>query len=395
MNNPWHEASPRIVDLGDGIAASYATRLLADFGADVVKIEPFTGDSLRAAGPFPADDAGPERSGMFAYLNAGKRSVALDVRKPEGAEVLSRLLSSADVVVESHGPGWFDSLSLQGVFGRLVVCSISPYGLDGPKARYRASDLGVYAAGGMLYITGDGSREPVLHGLHQAAHLAGVNAASASLAALMLARLTGEGQRIDVSEQETVAMTIFPALNIYSHTGGVMRRAPSGIASLVNSSPMETADGYIMPSYAGLGDWQTLSSFLDLPELMDERFTTPESRLTHAGEIDTLVGPVFRSRSKRDLFHEGQEWRLTFTAVQDARDLAECPHLHQREYFRSCDVDGREVRMPGRVPAEAGHATPAVLGRPPHLGEHSFEVLTALGVGAAEWDHLRASGVVR
>jgi crotonobetainyl-CoA:carnitine CoA-transferase CaiB-like acyl-CoA transferase len=146
----------------------------------------------------------------------------------------------------------------------------------------------------MMYITGDGSRQPLVHGGSQAAHLSGVNAASACLAAHMLAKTTGRGQRIDISEQEVIATTIFPALNIYSHTGGVMKRAPSGIANLVNSSPMETNDGYIMPSYAGLGDFQALAAFLEVPELGDERFSTPERRAANAEEIDELAGPAFR-----------------------------------------------------------------------------------------------------
>lgn len=386
MENLWRGTGARVVDLGDGIAASYAARLLADFDADVIKIEPpEAGDSSRAAGPFAGDRPDPETSGMFHYLNAGKRSVALDVSDAEGSEILAKLLQSADVVIEDRGRGWFDSLLLHDSLpAHIVICSISPYGQDGPKSGFRASELGVYAAGGMMYVTGDGSREPVAHGLHQAAHLAGVNAASACLAALMLARATGQGQRIDISEQEVVAMTIFPALNIYSHTGGVMRRAPSGIANLVNSSPMETNDGYIMPSYAGLGDWQALASFLDVPELADERFLTAEGRLAHAAEIDALAAPALRARSKHDVFHEGQEWRLTFTAVQDAADLLTCPHLEERMFFREEEIAGGAVKMPGRVPAELGAAKPTRLATAPELGAHTNAVLIALGLSGSE-----------
>src|SRR5581483_3016505 len=220
----WRASSLRVVELGGGIAAAYAARLLADVGADVIKVEPpGRGDAARRAGPFPGDVPHAEKSGLFLYLNFNKRSITLDIEQPAGADLLGRLLADADVLIENLGPGQLDAVPAQGPLpDRLVVCSITPYGQTGPKASWPASELGVYAAGGMLYITGDGTREPVKHGLNQAAHLAGVNAAAATLSAALLARRTGRGQDIDISEQETVAQTMFPALNIYSHTGGVM-----------------------------------------------------------------------------------------------------------------------------------------------------------------------------
>jgi crotonobetainyl-CoA:carnitine CoA-transferase CaiB-like acyl-CoA transferase len=399
MDILWPGAGMRIVDLGDGIAAAYAARLLADFGASVIKIEcPDGGDSSRTFGPFPGDVPNPEASGMFLYLNAGKRSVSGDVESTEGAAIVGRILQTADVVIEDRGPGWFDRLPFppESLEERLVVCSISAYGQDGPKAGKKASEIGVYASGGMMYITGDGSREPLVHGGSQAAHLSGVNAASACLAAHMLAKTTGRGQRIDISEQEVIATTIFPALNIYSHTGGVMKRAPSGIANLVNSSPMETNDGYIMPSYAGLGDFQALAAFLEVPELGDERFSTPERRAANAEEIDELAGPAFRSRSKQDIFHNGQEWRLTFTAVQDGKDLVDCPQLGARHFFAEQEhpIAGT-VKTPGRVPADIGDARADQLGPAPTLGQHTRSVLEALGLATGDIGKLLDDGLIQ
>jgi crotonobetainyl-CoA:carnitine CoA-transferase CaiB-like acyl-CoA transferase len=383
MPQLWSEGVPHVIELGSGIPAAYAARLLADFDADVIKIEsPTDLDSARTGGPFPGDVVDPEASGLFIYLNSGKRSVLLDPTEPSDAAVLGELLATADAVIENLGPGAFDALPIpaEAIPERLVVCSISPYGQDGPKANYLASEIGLYASGGMLYITGDGAREPVKHGLHQAAHLAGVSAAAATLTGLMYSRATGIGPRIDISEQEVVAQTMFPALNIYSHTGGVMRRAPSGTANLVNSSPMETADGYIMPSYAGLGDWENLMRFLDLPALAAERFLTPGGRLTHADEIDAQVGPKFRTMSKRELFHEGQAWGFTFTAVQDAADLSHCEHLAARSFLAEPQHPGvARVVMPGRVPAELPHQARPTPRAAPRRGEHTADVLAALG----------------
>lgn len=395
---PWKTTGLRIVELGGGISAAYATRLLADFGAEVVKVEqPGIGDESRRAGPFPGGNPDVEKSGRFLYLNYRKRSITLDVTTGEGAMLLARLLDDADVLVENLGAGALDALPLpDGVPGvRHVVCSISPYGQDGPKAAYAGAEITAYASGGMMYITGSGDREPLKHGLDQAAHLAGVSAAGAVLAAAMLARRTGRGQRIDISEQETVAQTIFPALNLYSHMGAVMKRAPTGITSLINSAPMPASDGWVMPSYAGLGQWwESFAGFIDCPELLDERFGTPERRRMNGAEIDRLVGPRFRERSKHDLFHQGQEWGLTLTAVQTPADIAQCPHLEERGFFIEQDhpVAGR-IRMPGPVPIADAVSREGV-SPAPLLGEHTEEVLGALGVTAEDLVRLREARTI-
>lgn len=392
----WNGSGLRVVELGSGISAAYATRLLADFGADVIKVEPpGSGDETRHLGPFPGDIPNPEKSGLFLYLNFGKRAITLDVQTPDGADLLALLLSDADVLIENLGPGGLEALPLPGdAPRRLVICSISPFGQDGPRAREAASEIGVYAAGGMLYVTGDADHPPVKHGLDQAAHLAGVNAAAAALAAAMLARETGWGQQIDISEQEVVAQTIFPALNLYSHTGGVMTRSSGGAANLVASNPMPTSDGYIMPSYAGFGAWESLAAFLDLPELAEERFLTPTGRQTYGEEIDRIAAPKLAATPKSLLFHGGQEWQLTFTAVQTPADLVTCPHLDERGFFveQQHPVAGI-VRMPGMVPfASAIGRTPV---RPaPSLGEHTAAVLTELGVAPDELPALSAARVI-
>ncbi len=395
---PWPDGTLRVVELGGGIAAAYAARLLADFGASVIKVEPpGGGDPVRHAGPFPGDVPHPEKSAHFLYLNFNKRSVTLDITTVTGAALLARLLAEADVLVENLGAGRLDALPLPAgaLPERLTVCSISPYGQDGPKAGYLGSEISAYAAGGMLYITGDPDRPPVKHGLNQAGHLAGVNAAAAVLAAVMLARHTGQGQRIDISEQETVAQTVFPALNIYSHTGGVMKRAPSERNLLIMSSPMPAKDGWVMPSYAGLGgEWETLAAFLEEPQLTEERFLTPAGREANAEEIDRLAGPRLAARSKHDIFHQGQEWRLTFTAIQDAEDLANCPHLAERGFYieQHHPVAGT-VRMPGMTPfASAVSRSPVAPA--PLLGEHTTAVLTALGVRAEDLPALAAAGII-
>ncbi len=378
---PWGSSGLRIVEMGGGISAAFASRLLADFGADVIKIEGEGGDSSRRAGPFPGDVEDSERSGTFLYLNYNKRGITLDVSTARGRDLLQGLLVHADALIENMGAGVFDSLTRDVAFPpNLVVCSISPYGQDGPKASYSASEISACASGGLMFMTGADDRPPVKTGLNQAGHLAGVNAAAATLAAVRLAQRRGRGQRIDISEQETVALTIFPALNVYSHTGADVKRAPTTLPKLATSQAMESSDGWVMPSDAGIDVWwEAFAEFVQRPELLDWPFAERESRHQHENAIDDIVGPAFRSRTKSDLFHGGQERGLTMSSIQTSEDVANCPHLADRKYFvvQEHPAAGR-VRMPGMVPQTGGVVDRAPSRPAPLLGQHTTEVVSAI-----------------
>jgi crotonobetainyl-CoA:carnitine CoA-transferase CaiB-like acyl-CoA transferase len=379
---PWPGEGLRVLELGGGISAAFATRLLADFGASVIKVEPpVHGDPSRGYGPFPGDVHDPERSGMFLYLNFGKRGVTLDLETREARQRLSALLKDADLVIENLGPGEWDRLTNEeDVPGHLVICSISPYGGGGPKSSYAGSEISAYASGGMLYMTGTEDRPPVKQGYHQAAHLAGVNAAAASLAAARHAGRTGRGQRIDISEQETIAMTIFPALNVYTHTGAVVKRAPVDLPRLATSQAMRAADGWVMPADAGIDIWwDTFAEFVERPEFSQPPFDLRETRHQHEGEIDDIVGPVFAARTVASLFHDGQERGLTMSSVQDASGVLSCEQLAAREFFIGQDHPAAGTfKTPGMVPLTSG-AIDRQPSRPaPLLGQHNHEVFDAL-----------------
>ena len=380
---PWRSDGLRVVELGSGISAAFASRLLADFGADVIKVEDPDGDASRRAGPFPGDTAHSERSGTFLYLNFNKRGVSLDAASESGRRLLEALLTDADAVIENLGAGAFNSLTRGLALPKqLVVCSVSPYGQDGPRAGNLGSEISAYASGGLMYMTGTDDRPPVKNGFNQAGHLAGVNAAAATLAAVRLAQRCGVGQRIDISEQETVAMTIFPALSVYSHTGADVKRAPTTLPKLATSQAMEGSDGWIMPSDAGIHVWwETFAEFVACPELLDWPFADRETRDQHERAIDDVVGPVFRARTKAELFHGGQERGLTISSIQTSEDIAHCPHLGDRGYFvAQHHPSAGTVPMPGMVPLTRGivDRTPS---RPaPLLGQHNEEVFGALKI---------------
>jgi len=378
----WADEGLRVVELGSGISAAFGARLLADFDAQVIKVEAPRGDASRASGPFVRDEPDRERSGMFLYLNHGKRGVVLDLDRDEGCERLAALLAEADVILENLGAGAFDALA--GRIGELpdhlVVCSISPYGQDGPKADRLGSELSAYASSGMMYMTGMADRPPVKQGLHQGEHLAGVNAAAATLAASMLAKRTGRGQRIDISLQETVALTGFPALNVYSHTGAVVQRAPSTLAQLMTSQAMRASDGWVMPSDAGIDVWwDAFAGYLERPELLEPPFDTSAGRRAHHEELDRITGEAFALRTKADLFHTGQAFGLTMSSIQTPEEIAACPHLEDREFFvEQTHRAAGTVRMAGGVPQTGGVVDRSIRRPAPRLGEHNAEIFEAL-----------------
>lgn len=378
----WADDGLRVVELGGGISAAFGARLLSDFGAQVIKVESPRGDASRRSGPFVRDEADPERSGMFLYLNHGKRGVVLDLETDKGCERLGVVLADADAVVENLGAGEFEALAERLGDGpdRLVVCSISPYGQDGPRAGRLGSEMSAYASSGMMYMTGLADRPPVKQGLHQGEHLAGVNAAAATLAAAMLAKRTGVGQRIDVSLQETVALTGFPALNVYTHTGAVVQRAPSTLAQLMTSQAMPALDGWVMPSDAGIDVWwESFAGYLERPELLEPPFDTSAGRRAHHEELDRTTGEAFALRTKADLFHTGQAFGLTMSSIQTPEEIAACPHLEKRDFFvEQAHPTAGIVRMAGSVPQTGGVVDRSIRRAAPRLGEHNAEVFSAL-----------------
>ncbi len=377
----WRDDALRVVELGSGIAAAFGARLLADAGADVIKVESPGGDEIRRAGPFRDDRPDPEASGLFLYLNHGKRGVVIDVTTVDGRAQLAALLAEADAVVENLGAGRFDALWPDGTAlpPSLVVCSISPYGQEGPKAGWLGSELSAYASSGMMGQTGSADRPPLKQGLHQGEHLAGVNAAAAVLAATRDARDSGAGRRIDISLQETVALTAFPALNVYTHTGAVVKRSPPTLPQLMTSQPMRAADGWIMPSDAGIDVWwDTFAGFVERPELLAPPFDTSASRHAHSTELDRIAAEAFAARTRDDLFHEGQARGLTISSIQSPTEVAACPHLRARDFFiEHAHPAGGTVRIPGAVPQISGEAR-GVSVPAPRLGQHDAAVLGAL-----------------
>ena len=394
-----------VLDLTHCIAGPYCTRLLAGFGADVLKIEPPGGERGRRMAPFFQDQPGPDTSLPFAYLNAGKRSLTLDLKSAEGKDILLSLVAGADVLVENFAPRVMPSLgldydTLREVAPHLVMVSISNFGQTGPYRDYRAADIVEYALGGLMYIFGAYDREPLKHAFNQAQFKAGTDAASATLMALYHQRLTGgreagQGQHVDVSIQEAVASGLRDVVNNYTYTGAIRRRQPNHSGDLQRLRA--TADGYLLPN-PGLGgglNWANFVEFLDLPQLDDDKFRTPSARLANAEELGKILDDYFINQSKYERFYGSHERRFIFGVIQSAAEVVNDPQFAHREFFVDVEHPAMgAMKMPGApftmesTPWQPGTAAPTA-------GQHNADVLGGrLGFDSEQLALLRSRGVI-
>ena len=386
----------RVLEVGHGVGAAYATKLLADLGADVVKIEPPGGDAARRRGPFPHDTPHPERSGLFLYLNANKRGITLDLTRPAGRTAFDRLVDGADLLVHdvhptdmaAHGLDW-ERLSSRNP--KLVMTSITPFGLTGPHAHYRATDLVLWNAGGVAVLNGDPAH-PELPPLKafgdQAGFQAGLNAAIPSLAALFARVTTGRGDHIEVSTQEALAAILELTLEFFPYCGLIASRL--GAKPIQPLCFMPCRDGWIFICCVEEHQWKKFVEIMGNPEWAEMEIF--ENRLARGANFDvlqTFLQEWCSEQSVDELYHAAQERRVPFAPVSTMGDLLASPHLKARGFFATID---HPVAGPVTMPGAPYHmrATPWELRRPaPTLGQHTDEILAPLGIDVAA---LKAEG---
>ena len=389
----------RVLELGGDTSAPFCARLLADYGAEVIKIEPpGGGDPARRKGPFAGDDPHAEKSLPFLYLNTNKLGITLDVSSPTGRGILERLVTEADVLVQNLSPIESEQLGLD--YARLfasnpaiVAVSITPFGLSGPLRDCPATDIEVFAYSSHLYHSGDSDREPLRNALDQSWYVAGVNAATAAMSALFQRLFTGSGQQVEVSAVECLATHMVQAVPYFDYMGAIKGRRPvrgSGFEEL-----MPARDGYVVPSVQGSQPWAVVAELIGLEGLKDERFLSGSGRIEHGEELKELLIKGLAEWDRKPLFEASGERRLVFGMAQDACDLYDCPHLGERDFFVEVDhpVAGA-AQYPGFGPLMQGE--PYQVRRPaPLLGEHNREVFSGrLGLSVDEMVCLRAGGVI-
>ena len=396
----------KVVELGDYISAPLCARLLADLGAEVIKVEPpGRGDTARRNGPFPNDRPDSEASGLFLFLNTGKSGITLDIDSSTGREMLFRLLDGADVLVENMPPAHMEKLkldypSIKERFPRLVATSITPFGQMGPYRRYTACDLNVQAAAGISIGVGMPEREPLAIPLSQADFMSGLAGAAASLIALLARDSTGKGQLVDVAGSQVLAVLIsfvyFLPNFIYRGIAGTRKGRRGGEAYFPNTI-MPCKDGFVclyplqMEQYLrfleliGSPDWQ------EDPRYRNRRAMAEE----YPEEAEALIAPWFLDRTKEEILKLCMEHKVPCGPVRTIQEVAEDPHLAERGYF--VDVEhpvAGSLSHPGS--AFRLSRTPGQIGGPaPLLGQHNQEVYCGrLGLPQEELTRLRMAGVI-
>ena len=402
----------RALDLTHYFAGPYCTRLLAGLGADVVKIErPPLGDPLRRFGPFASRPGGafatdgtePTEDGAWhLYLNAGKRSLALDLKTEPGREMLLRLAERADVLVENFAPGTLDRLGLgyeelSRVNPALVVTSISNFGQTGPYRDWKAAEVNLYAMGGLMNITGEPDQEPLKEGVPLAQLGAGQNAFVATMAALMYAEETFEGQQIDISIAEYATNILENALMQYSYSGQEYTRVGNRGYGRAAWGIYPCRDGFVGIIAGPDHRWSEVARIMEREELADPRFASRRGRQDNADEVDALMLPWLIDHDKVDIFKAGQDSGLGFSFVATMQDILEMEQLLARDYFVELDhPTAGTLRYPGApISCETG-ADAWVFRRAPLFAEHTESVLSDwLGYDAARLSKLAASGALR
>ncbi|MCI0878794.1 MAG: CoA transferase [Chloroflexi bacterium] len=381
----------KVLDLSQDIAGSFCARLLADYGAEVLKLEPPGGAALRRMGPFFQDDPHPEKSLFFLVLNLNKKGATINLESATGRAIFKELIEHVDVVVESYQPGYLASLGLgyddlEQLNPGLVMTSITPFGQDGPYSQYQGEEIVSYAMGMIMSVSGIQGREPLKHGGFQAQYEGGLNGAAATAMALFSQVNTGEGQHIDVSVTECVASSMMATQTMYPFMGGTQhrRRAQGGMFT----HPMACADGWIIVQTGGGASWEDICDLFEAPEMMDPRFSDPAQRPQNGAELDRIIVDAIKDRSKWDLFPKAAQARILFGVVQTPRELVECPQLASRDFFREVEhpVIGRI-----KVPAVLFNfsVSPYQLRCPsPTLGQNNREIYVE-GLGYSQEDFCR------
>ncbi|CAN5461187.1 CaiB/BaiF CoA-transferase family protein [soil metagenome] len=417
VTHPPHEPGPlsglQVVDASAVLAGPYASMILADLGADVVKVEPPEGDATRAWGPPWVGEvaAGTRTAAYFLAVNRNKRSLRLDLRTSDGQEVLGRLLPGADVFIENFRPGSLDRLGfpaerLRDLAPGLVHLGISGYGTTGPAADRPGYDFVIQAVGGLMSITGvddDEGGRPTKVGVAISDVVTGLYAVIGILAALMERDRAGRGgagdggagQRVEVSLlASTLAALVNQAQNAFV-TGRAPGRRGNAHPNIVPYETFATSDGELAVAVGSERQWPRLCAAMGLAELAtDPRFATNGDRVEHRTELRVILAARFV-----------QDTSTVWQAKLEAADVPCGPIVDIAAAFASPEASALDMLVEVEHPAlgvlcQAGipirfERTPgAIHSAPPLLGEHTDEILASLGYSTSEIDRLRASGVI-
>ena len=400
----------RVIDLA-GEPGLFAGRMLAQLGADVIRVEPPEGSGVRRRRPFLNEIEGVERSLYHLHFNVGKRGVTLDLGTDRGRELLRRLAAESDVLIETAAPGEMDALGL----GYEALCAanpgllygtITPFGQDGPMAAYRANDIVASAMSGLMFLNGDPEDPPNQPGAEQAYHMSSLALGSAILIVLVGRDLhshegDARGQRIDVSMQEAATMATFQNANpnTFEWYGDVPARrgllGPRGGRSL-----FQCRDGLWLSFIVPPARWDDFLRWLDdegiESAVRSDEYRDRAFRVENPAALVAAVEELVSRYDREELFHEGQSHQLLVMPVNNAKELVADRQLNERGFFAEVEhaALGQKLADAGPPFVFSGER-PRIERTAPTLGEHNAEIYgELLGLAESELDSLREQGVV-
>jgi benzylsuccinate CoA-transferase BbsE subunit len=391
----------RVLDLADE-KASFCSKLLADMGACVIKVEKPGGDASRTIGPFLRNAPHPERSLFFSYNNSNKLGITLNVENSDGREIFCRLLKGADVVIETFPPGYLETLGLgfeavSEINRRLILVSVTGFGQNGPRVNYKSCDLVAAAMSGQMYVSGSPSTPPLKPFGEQSYYTASLFGAVGILLALRKRNGSGKGEHIDISLQEAAASSLEHVMIRYFYDHETAKRH----GSLYWNNAFCIApcrNGFILVTL--LHQWETLVEWIDTEgmaeDLTDEKWNEEDYRLQHLDHVIEVVKRWTQTHTTSELFESGQLMGFPWAPIHTPVEVSESPQLKARGFFKSVDHPeiGTSLKCPG-LPYKFNPPMLKQLRRAPLLGEHNLRIFQGeLGLSKQEVQRLSSMGAI-
>jgi CoA:oxalate CoA-transferase len=391
-------ADVTVLDFGQIFQGPYATFLMAKAGADIIKIEPPTGEPGRRRA-----DPGKSATLPFAMLNQNKRAITLNLKAERGRELLFRMAERADVLLENFSPGTMDGLGvgwskLHALNPRLIYASGTGYGLSGPDRDNLAMDMTIQAASGIMSVTGFPDGPPVKAGPTLVDFMGGVHLYAAVLTALYDRDRSGEGRLVEVSMQEAVYPTLAGSFDYYYRTGKTPPRTGNRQAGL-NSAPYNvfpTTDGHVAIHIVTEAHWRNLLEAMGRAELIeDPRFATNAARVANMDLTDDLVAQWTRTLTRSEVFARTKQYRIPCAPVRTAPEVMHDPHMHARGMLEEIDHPELGAITVPSTPLRLHGADRVAAAPSPTIGQHNAEIYGGwLGLSAAEIGELKKTGVI-